>query len=287
MEATIRDVDTPAGRVRVELRGQGPIILLLHGLSAHRRTWDPVARRLEGRFGLCLPDLPGRGESEPRPELAHGLGEELRRLRALLDRVGLAPRIVVGHSQGAALAAALAAADRRVQGLVLTNPVTPWTRRPGTLSVLRHPAAREAVATVFRPLRRPLARCILERTYGPNRATLEEDVRRYAEPYADPARARLLLRLLADWEPAALERHLPDRPLAGWVLAGARDRRVGLREPARLAARLGLEFAAVRGVGHVLPEEAPERVERAVLEVSAGIDAPGDPPGRVDRRTAS
>lgn len=274
-EGTTRDVATRAGTIRVELRGGGPEVLLLHGLSANRHTWEPVALRLEAHFRLCVPDLPGRGESEPRPDQACGLADELQRLRELLESMPFRPRIVAGHSQGAVLAAALAASDSRIEGLVLVNPVTPWTRRPVALSLLRSPLVREFAARTIRPLRRPLAGCILRRVYGPGRRPTTADVRRYAAPYAELDRARCVLRALAEWEPAALQTLLPQRSLAGWVLATTHDRRIRLRDAARLAGSLGLEFAAPRGAGHVLPEEEPETVVRAVFDVLAAIDAGG------------
>lgn len=275
MERTTLEVDGSAGTSRVELRGRGPEILLLHGLSANRRVWDPVAARLAARCRLCLPDLPGRGDSEPRPGLRYGLAEEVDRLQELMERLPFRPRLIVGHSHGAALAAAFAARDARIEGLVLLNPVTPWTVRPALLSLLRPAVVRRGLAVAMPPLRRPLARFILRRVYGPGRRATAADVERYASPYADAARALELLRALGDWEPASLGPHLPERPIAGVVLAATHDRRIGLRDPGRLADRLGLRFAIVRGMGHALPEEAPAEVERAVTGTLAALDAAG------------
>lgn len=287
MEPLIRDVATSGGTVRVELRGRGLPVLLLHGLSAHRRTWDAVLPALEARLALCLPDLPGRGESEPRPELPHGLEEELARLREVLWAIDFVPEVVVGHSHGASLGLALAASEPRVRGLVLLNPVHPWTRRPWLLAPLRFRSLRAALAPLLVPVRGLLSRHILRSAYGPDRGPTDADVARYAAPYADLRRARLLLRVLADWRPAAVSSHLPRPPLVGLVLAGGRDRRIGRRGPARLAARLALEFACVPGAGHVLPEEVPERVSAAVLQVARAAGGPRLEPQPRKRRATS
>lgn len=272
MEPGIRDVATPFGSVRAELRGTGePAALLLHGLSAHRRVWDPVLPFLAGRLSLCLPDLPGRGESEPRPELSHRLPDELRTLRAALASLGFQPAIVVGHSHGASLAAALAAADPGIRGLVLLAPVHPWMRKPVVLAPLRLRAVRRALAPALAPLRGPVAARVLRSACGPDRTPPRAHADRYARPYADPRRVRLLLRVLADWRPGELARHLPERPLVGRALAGAHDRRVGYRGPARLAGRLGFGFELLPAAGHVLPEEAPEAVAAAILQVARDL----------------
>lgn len=270
--ARVHEVRLPDGALCLELRGWGPPLLFLHGISANRRTWDPVAALLEDRFTLLLPDLLSRGSSEPRPDLRYRMADELRRVRELAARLPAAPRLVVGHSQGAALAVALAAADPRVEGLVLANPVTPWTLRPSVLRPLRSAALRRGAAALLRPLRRPFARWILGRTYGPCRRPVAEEVEAYARPYADPRRARALLAVLADWEPAELATHLPRRPLRARVLAGEADRRIGVRGPAALARHLGTPCVTVPGAGHVLPAEAPALVARAVEELFLEID---------------
>ena len=276
-------VPVQGGRAFLEVRGSGPPVLLIHGLSAHRAVWRDVVPELEGRFTLLLPDLLGRGASDPAPESGFSLVEERRRLETLLDRVSagefgsvptggsLDPVLVVGHSQGAALACALAARRDSIRGLLLLAPVTPWTERPSALALLRPRLIRRVVAGIFTPLRRPLARRVLRRVYGSRHPVREEDVGRYAEPYADPRRAETLLATLADWRPAELDGHLPARPVEVRVLRGEEDPRIGRREAARLARRLDAEFRELPGVGHAVPEERPDLVCRELLALRDAI----------------
>ena len=44
--------------------GDGPAILLLHGYAETSSMWRPLIPRLEGRFRVIAPDLPGIGESD-------------------------------------------------------------------------------------------------------------------------------------------------------------------------------------------------------------------------------
>lgn len=270
--ARVRRVPLAEGELRLRVTGRGPPVLCLHGLSAHGGVWHAVARRLEERYTLYLPDLLGRGSSEPRDEVPYGLDEEVGRIRSLLEALDVEPKVVVGHSQGAALALALTADAGPRWGLVLACPVTPWTRRPAVLELLRHAPLRRAAAPLLSGLRRPLTRWILRaRVYGnPSRADLEA-TSRYAAPYADPRRARALLRVLADWRPEELAGRIPARPPPARVLAGGRDRRIRPREARRLAERLGAGFEVVAHAGHLLPEEAPETVARGVDEVHVEV----------------
>jgi 3-oxoadipate enol-lactonase len=111
-----------------ETVGEGPPVVLLHGLTATRRyvLHGSVALARRGRR-LVSYDARGHGESDPAPEGA-GYGYEAlaEDLRALLAERGDDGRpVLVGHSMGChtAVAHALDHADE-VAALVLAGPVT-------------------------------------------------------------------------------------------------------------------------------------------------------------------
>ncbi len=281
----IERVEVPGGIVSVWTAGTGPTVLLVHGLSANHTQWTGVAERLAPAFRVVVPDLLGRGASLPEPSAEFSLAIEVERLQLVLRGVGVnagdPPPLVAGHSQGAALAVALACRSP-VAGLVLVNPVTPWTPRPAALDLLHRPSILRTIEPLLRACRRPLTRYILtRRVYGTPPPSIASAVTRYAEPYADPRRGRALLRVLRDWRPAALEELRPAGvPIE--VLAGGRDRRIGAEEAARWAERLGAGFDVVPGAGHAVTEEAPERVAGLVRTLSAGRTA-RDEANRSDR----
>lgn len=263
----------------VRLEGAGPPVLLIHGLTASRCTWQRAAPLLHGQFSLVLPDLSGRGDSPPREGLRYRLVDEVDRLGALLDVLGPRRTVAVGHSQGAAIALALAAVRQEVAGAVLVNPVTPWTPRPLLLGALpRGPLARGLAGLLVPALRRPVTRWVLERRVftgdrRPSRAIVEA----FARPYRDPRRARALVDILADWNPPGLGGYLPASPVAGSVLVGARDHRTPPRHAARLAERLDVPLVLMDETGHAGPLERARQVAEAVRQVA----------GRLQRRGAA
>lgn len=258
------------GRMPVWTRGAGPPVLLLHGISADHSEWAAVAAGLGVDHRVVLPDLLGRGASFPSDGAEFGLFDEVARLELLMDALGLERPVVAGHSHGAALAVALAC-RRPVAGLLLASPVTPWTVRPAPLALLRYAPVRRVVEPLLRTCRVPLTRYILtRRVYGRDGPDVGDAVRRYAAPYADPARGRALLRVFRDWRPADLERLSPPPALEIRVLTGAVDRRISPVQARRWAERLGAGFELVEGAGHGLTEEAPERVEAALRDMAAG-----------------
>jgi len=123
-------VDVGGHRLHLRVRrGTRPITVLFEaGGAADLRSWGPVPERLAERTKATIAtfDRAGLGESDLGP-MALTPGEEVRDIRRALALLKLPPRtIVVGHSYGAMLALAQAAAfPKRVAGLVLVDPMNP------------------------------------------------------------------------------------------------------------------------------------------------------------------
>lgn len=259
-------MDVPGGTMSVRRWGRGRPILLIHGISADHTEWLPVAERLADDGSVVLPDLVGRGTSRPHPDARYRLSDEVERMQTLVDSLELVRPVVAGHSAGASVALALAG-RLDLGGLVLVNPVTPWTNRPAILGMLRRPLARRLLAPPLRICRRPLTRYILtRRVYGERAPHIGQAVERYSRPYADADRARALLAIFADWSPADVA-DLPQPGATTRVIGGAVDRRIDPEHVRRWAERLGASFELVDGAGHGLPEEEPDRIAAHVREL--------------------
>src|SRR4051812_19964954 len=93
------------GALASQLSGRGVPVVLLHGLTFDRRSWDPVVDRL-ARDVLCIAvDLPGHGQSGGSAMPFDGLAALLRRH---LDDLGVDRPVVVGRSMSGGLAIAYA-----------------------------------------------------------------------------------------------------------------------------------------------------------------------------------
>lgn len=253
-------------RMAVSAAGEGEPVLALHGLTASGAVWRPLARLLPAGRKLVAPDLPARGRSPPSRSGRYRLRDELSRLRTMLRKLDLQPAVVVGHSQGAALAMALASTRPSVRALVLCCPVCPWTPRP-PLPDLPLPAGPVAGIAV-RALRRPVVRWLLRhRVYADPTRAGRAAVERHAGPWADPRRARHLPRILEDWNPAALWPYFPPPPAPVRVLAARSDPRVPPADAERLARAVDGELRVVREASHGLPEERPDAVAGALASI--------------------
>jgi len=107
------------GDVTYTDEGDGPAILLLHGLPGSVRDFRHLSPRLEGLRRIRM-DMPGFGGTSRRGLRSWPLRQRGELCAAFMDAIGLDAAVVVGHSMGGAVAAALGAvAPDKVNGLAL------------------------------------------------------------------------------------------------------------------------------------------------------------------------
>jgi len=87
-------------------RGEGPAVVMLHGLYGSGQNWGRHARRLAQRFRVITPDLRNHGHSPHDPAMTYpAMAADVA---ALLDRLKLEQAALVGHSLGGKVAMTLA-----------------------------------------------------------------------------------------------------------------------------------------------------------------------------------
>lgn len=129
----------PAPLLRGEAAGEGPAVVLCHGLTATRRYVVHGSRALERAGHLVVAyDARGHGESDPAPA-GQGYGypwqvEDLERVVA--SQLGEEERfLLAGHSMGAQAAVAYALRHpERLAGLVVVGPVYTGEIDPGSVA---------------------------------------------------------------------------------------------------------------------------------------------------------
>ncbi len=94
-------------------------VVLVHGFTGSKENWYRVAKQLKGRYRLVMPDLPGWGQSERKPDADYGYMAQSERLAAFIAEIaknsGGQPVVLIGHSMGGGIVAATAArAPQRV-----------------------------------------------------------------------------------------------------------------------------------------------------------------------------
>lgn len=84
----------------VQVEGQGPPLLLVHGFGISFNIWRSLRPRLSPHFTLVMPELPGIGASDLPPARAHYLQAAAHALRGLRRELGFSRWNVLGYSSG-------------------------------------------------------------------------------------------------------------------------------------------------------------------------------------------
>lgn len=129
----MKQITVNGASIACQVTGQGPALLLLHGLGGSHEDWRRQIADLSRRYQLVVPDLRGFGASERREPFT--IHQHARDAAALLDTLKIRRAHVVGLSMGGAVAIELAlTTPGRVAGLVLANTapsfeLSNWERR--------------------------------------------------------------------------------------------------------------------------------------------------------------
>ncbi|HEX8804905.1 MAG TPA: alpha/beta fold hydrolase, partial [Acidimicrobiales bacterium] len=120
---TAIDVPVEGGTIHVVVSGPTsgkPVVLAVHGITASHVSWRTVARELGDAVTLLMVDLRGRGASTKAAP--HGIAQHVDDLLAVLDHLEVVSPVLLGHSMGAYVVAALAATrPERASAVVLVD----------------------------------------------------------------------------------------------------------------------------------------------------------------------
>ena len=248
-------------------------MLLIHGTGMSARSWASQLQSVPGALRLIALDLPGHGESDAMPRAS--VEDYAAAVADVLRELDCGPAVVVGHSLGGSIAIALAAhRPVLVRGLVL---IATCVKLPLVDSV-----GERLVAFLPGPLRRlffSMAKKVLFAPDAPADAvaiTMQE--LRACRPESLLADVRAARAMDLTDQAAAL-----DVPTV--VLAGTRDRLTPPALAERLSALIrGSRLRIVDGAGHMLPQEAAERVNREIAAFVESLAAPRPASTTVDGR---
>ncbi len=251
-----------------QMMGEGPALLLLHGTGAATHSWAPAARLLSEKYKVLNVDLPGHGFTRATRAGPPSLERVATATKALLDELSFRPRVVVGHSAGAAVMSRMALeGDASADLLISVNgALRPF---PGPARFM-FPAFAKALQ--FNPLtpymfaqgasdERRVRRLIVSTGSMPP----EEQIGAYAALLRRPGHIAGALGMMANWDLGALERALPSIDQRAVMIAAANDRAVPPGDARRLVSAMkNAEHALVPDCGHLAHEEAPEAIVRII-----------------------
>jgi pimeloyl-ACP methyl ester carboxylesterase len=262
---THRDISANGVRLHAAEAGEGPLVLLLHGFPQFWWAWRAQLTGLAAAgFRVVAPDLRGYGASD-KPPRGYDLPTLSADVAALVRALGEQDAVVVGHDWGGLLAWTTAALHPRSQRHALRHalgfqlprlperrltradddPVAELMRRWAGPAWTQTADFAEAVGRYRSAARIPQAAYgAMEYYRWAGRSQVRPDGLRYARRMAAPISAPTL------------------------QLHGEHDRYIlpGTAEDSGRYVAGAYEWRVLPGLGHFLPEEAPDEVTAAIAE---------------------
>lgn len=257
--------------------GQGPPVVLIHGLLAYSFSWRFNWQALATNHTVYAVDLLGIGFSDRPPPGAVPLDlfRTADRMTHWMEALGIRNATVAGTSHGGGVSIAMAAADQQrhrglISRLVLVGAVNPWStvgRRRVRLFRTRIGAALLKLTAPWLGLSRSAA---LGRMYGDSHQVTRETLAGYREPLRLPRSIDYGLEIIKTWtdDISRLQTSVEQiAELPVLLVWGDRDRLVPVSSARELQRRLRrAELAIMEGIGHLPYEESPDQFNRILLQ---------------------
>lgn len=269
-----RFVRVAQGTWHVQVMGQGPALLLLHGTGAGSFSWRALLPLLAQHFRVYAPDLPGHvftGRGVATDLSLRGMSDAVL---ALTQALRLKPQAIAGHSAGAAIAADMVLREPSLHDTALIGLNPAWLPLPGLASWLFGPAAKLAAlnpASAWLTAKWASRPGVVAKALAQTGSRLDAQALHWYETvFAHAGHVHSVLGMMAAWDMAALAQSLPRIQHRVLMLVGERDQTV----PVDLAEQaLGLLPAAQlqcqAGLGHLAHEERPQETAEAILRFAA------------------
>jgi pimeloyl-ACP methyl ester carboxylesterase len=255
--------------------GDGPPLVLLHGVGHHWQAWRPVIALLRGEFDVIACDSPGFGRSAPLSDsIEPTISAYTDAFEWFFAEIGLERPHVAGNSMGGAIALELAR-RRAIASASAFSPAGFWTLPElrycqfslGTLSKPPRPL-RPLVAALART--RAGRRALFAQSFGhPTRMPGEEAVATLRDAWEAPAMARAL-KAFDSYRYVAGEQSRSPQVTVAW---GAKDLLLPYRLQApRARALLPWATHVTLGTGHVPFWDDPAAVAEVIRSCARASD---------------
>lgn len=251
-----RFIEVEGERIHYRSFGQGPAIVLVHGLGGQMGNFNYLPlQELATRWRIVLLDRPGAGHSARSDDAHAALAAQARVVAGFVRALRFeSPPLLVGHSLGGAIALGVALQDPHcIAGLALIAPLTHFTPvvpPPFEAMAIRSPALRRFVSrTLAVPLSILGARRVLGTVFGPD-----------APPRDFPVRGGGLLGL----RPEAFYAASTDLNAVEHDLKAQQQRYGGIRLPLWILYGEGDRVLDWRAQGEALHREVPQSELRII-----------------------
>ena len=254
----------------VQIMGQGPVLLLLHGTGSGSFSWRGLMPLLSAHFQVIAPDLPGHAFTSRGPEGSLSLQGMSEGLRALLLQLNVTPSIIGGHSAGAAIAANMLLQQRALSQTQLIGFNPAWLPLPGLPSLIFRPAAKLAAinpVSAWATAKLASKPAMIEKSILQTGSQLDaQGLALYQSVFSHSGHVHSVLNMMAAWQLDTLSKSLPQLQNKVSILVGMQDQTVP-PSMAHEACKLMPQARVFEqsGLGHLAHEEDPAGTAQLIL----------------------
>jgi magnesium chelatase accessory protein len=264
-----RFVDAFNMRWHVQVMGEGPAVLLLHGTGASSHSWRDVMPLLAKDFKVVVPDLPGHGFTSKPSRGSQTLPGMAMAVGALLKELGLSPERAAGHSAGSAVLVRMAA-DRIISPGSIISFNGAFFPVSGVAGQFFSPLAKAAASSSFmsRLFAAMADQKAVERLLKDTGSTLDATgMQLYQRLFSNEAHVAGTLGMMAAWDLHWVESDLRRLNSFLYLVKASNDRTIPPVTADR-AARLARQSAVISlvGLGHLAHEEKPALAADVISE---------------------
>src|SRR5437016_3800524 len=246
--------------------GQGPPLVLLHGIPSSSYLWRDVIEPLSATFEVLAPDLLGFGDSDKRMDVDLSIAAQARYVVAFMETIGVHQAAVAGHDIGGGVAQLMAGDEpQRVARLILIDSIVDNNWPIPDIARLKEPAWDQVMVNI--DLRSGLRKGLETGMVTPGRVT-DEIVDEWTRPFQDLGGRRAYLRAaraLNNRDLTSRAKHIDEIETPTLILWGANDAYLEPRWAETLHQRLRASTVEIVDPGgHFLPLDRPEAVVEAI-----------------------
>ena len=202
VDVAFEDEQSHARRVRVRYKtlGEGPPLVLVHGLMTSSYSWRFVLEPLSRKYRVFVPDLIGSGATDKPADLVYSVGNVARFLAAYVQEIAKEPVYLVGNSLGGLYSVrALLDDERLARRFVLMHaPGYPFVRTRALNALLGAPLVGPALASLVARVSHQWPRTFVAKNVHYLRKDMmsEEEAAEYGELFSTIEGARVFARIL-------------------------------------------------------------------------------------------
>ncbi|EAU40216.1 Alpha/beta hydrolase [Fulvimarina pelagi HTCC2506] len=265
-----RSVDAGGIRWHFQIMGEGPAIMLIHGTGASTHSFRDLAPILAENHQVLMADCPGLGFTD-RPSRSLTLQTMAAMHAELLQKLGVNPAVIVGHSAGAVIAIEMAL-DGRVapQHLVsLNGALLPFPGLAGRLfPKIAKVVYRNPIVPRFFAYRAKSENAVSGLLDGTGSALTPGGKSLYARLFQDRHHVAGTLSMMSHWDLDRFSARLDRLETPLLLVTGDRDKAIPVSVSHRVAAQVkNGKVVVLNGLGHLAHEEAPGLIAELIFEV--------------------